>query len=243
MTTPARTTGPTRPSAGNTPAVPWPEVVKFLRQLSHDLRNHLNAFELQAAFVAELVDDPEAKSEVVRLRSMGAKLGIDLQKLSGLISQVRLDVMPYKASELMEDLRAKFEETMPEKASEVEWRIEAGSETLKIDPNHLLEALLEIFENAFLHGRGEGKLIALARVRDRRFFFELREPKKQFDRSTENWGAAPLSRISHAHYGLGLYRVRTILEAHHGQLSASYDSSASVLVITAELPVLSDGTE
>ena len=31
-----------------------PDVVKFLRQLGHDLRNHLNAAELQSAYVAEL---------------------------------------------------------------------------------------------------------------------------------------------------------------------------------------------
>ena len=31
-----------------------PDIVKFIRQLGHDLRNHLNAAELQAAYLAEI---------------------------------------------------------------------------------------------------------------------------------------------------------------------------------------------
>src|SRR5205085_3517288 len=35
-------------------SVPWDDVVRFVRQLSHDLRNDLNALELQSAYIAEL---------------------------------------------------------------------------------------------------------------------------------------------------------------------------------------------
>ena len=33
--------------ATETPNVSWPDMVKFVRQLSHDIRNNLNAVELQ----------------------------------------------------------------------------------------------------------------------------------------------------------------------------------------------------
>ena len=38
--------------------------MRFVRQLNHDLRNHLNAIELQSTFLAELAQDGELKPEV-----------------------------------------------------------------------------------------------------------------------------------------------------------------------------------
>ncbi len=43
-----------RPDVSN---VAWSDVVHFIRQLSHDLRNHLNAIELQSAYISELERD------------------------------------------------------------------------------------------------------------------------------------------------------------------------------------------
>ena len=56
------------PPGNATRDVPWNDVVHFVRQLSHDLRNHLNAIELQSTFLAELAEDAELKTEVGRLR-------------------------------------------------------------------------------------------------------------------------------------------------------------------------------
>ena len=39
--------------------VPWSDTVRFVRQLSHDLRNDLNAIELQSAYIGELTQDQE----------------------------------------------------------------------------------------------------------------------------------------------------------------------------------------
>ena len=58
------------------PNVAWSDVVHFIRQLSHDLRNHLNAIELQSAYISELERNDELKSEIKRLREMIS--GIDL---------------------------------------------------------------------------------------------------------------------------------------------------------------------
>ena len=39
--------------------IEWNNFVKFLRQLSHDVRNHLNAVELQTAFLNEIAENAE----------------------------------------------------------------------------------------------------------------------------------------------------------------------------------------
>ena len=50
--------------------VPMPVLVKFVRQLGHDLRNQLNAAELQSAYLAEIVPDGELTDEIKRLRQL-----------------------------------------------------------------------------------------------------------------------------------------------------------------------------
>ena len=62
--------------------VSLPDVVTFVRQLAHDLRNHLNAAELQSAYLAEIADDPELKEEINRLRAMVSEVGATLQRLT-----------------------------------------------------------------------------------------------------------------------------------------------------------------
>ena len=62
------------------------------------------------------------------------------------------------------------------------------------------------------------------------------EPKARFDLPTQNWGREPLRKISQRHYGLGLNRVRGIVEAHGGELNAQYDPKVSALTTTVRLP-------
>ena len=69
--------------------VPWENFVKFVRQLSHDLRNQLNAAELQSALIAELTNDAELKSEIRRLRELVSQLGVTLQSLSASVAEPR----------------------------------------------------------------------------------------------------------------------------------------------------------
>src|ERR1043165_8451088 len=98
--------------AANTPPndpinVAWTDVVRFLRQLSHDLRNHLNAVELQSAFLAEIGTDPEVKEEIGRLRKMVSECGGTLQKLSTRIKPPTPNLISYPVSDFVEDTRVR----------------------------------------------------------------------------------------------------------------------------------------
>ena len=80
------------------PNILWPEVTKFIGQLNHDLRNHLNAVELQAAFLDDIMDQPEARAEIRRLREMTRAVGAHLQKLAATLAKIRLQTMRYPAA-------------------------------------------------------------------------------------------------------------------------------------------------
>jgi len=218
------------------PKISWPEVVEFIGQLNHDLRNHLNALELQSAFVAEIVEGAEAKQEIKRLRELSAELGAHLQKLSASLAKIRPSVMAYSAREFVEDLRAHFTSEQPEHAAEVEWEVSLGAEASEIDPQLLTEAFSELLANAFTHSRGAGPIIFEAKSGKNAVEFVLREPKTQFEGTTEGWATRPLTKVRHGHYALGLFRARSIFEAHHATFRAQFNPATSLFRTTVSLP-------
>ena len=221
-------------------SVPWNDAVRFIRQLSHDLRNDLNAIELQSAYIGELEKNEELKNEIKRLREMISGLASTLQRLSRAVGEVRPTLIPYQAADFMQDLREKIDRDFPKESREISWDIQLGDAMLNVDPQFFEEAFTELFANAFRHDRGQGPLVASAKIDDKGFLFTLHEPKARFDLPTQNWGREPLRKISQRHYGLGLNRVRAIVEAHGGELNAQYDPKVSALITTLRLPVSDD---
>src|SRR3954454_12078483 len=128
--------------------VAWDDVVRFLRQLSHDLRNHLNAVELQSAFLAELASDDELKDEIKRLRKMVSDTGAALQKLSGRINPPAPNLVCYGASDFVEDLRNSIHTEFPKQADSIQWQVEARDAEVSMDPILLRDAVLEVLRNA-----------------------------------------------------------------------------------------------
>ena len=221
----------------DSPNVPWPDVVKFIRQLGHDIRNNLNAVELQSAYLGELAEDAELKSEVKRLREMLSEIGASLQRLSAALGQNSPNTVSYTASDFVEDVKQKLSKDFPDAAPKVSWDVQLRDEKLQIDPVMAQQVVIELFANAFHHEKNVKEIKAKAYVDGGNFVFELREPKANFELSTQNWGREPLGRLSHGHYGLGLNRVRIVVEGHGGKFGAEYDRATSTLVSKITLPV------
>jgi signal transduction histidine kinase len=224
-------------------SVPWSDAIGFIRQLSHDLRNDLNAIELQSAYIEELGKSEEVKNEIKRLREMISRLASTLQRLSRAVGEVKPNLIPYPASDFMQDLRGKIDHDFPKESKEISWEIQLGDAMLNVDPQFFEEAFTEIFANAFRHDRGKGPLVARAKIDDNKFLFTLCEPKDSFDLSTQNWGREPLRKMSQRHYGLGLNRVHGIVEAHGGELNAQYDPKVSALTTTVRLPLSGESSK
>jgi K+-sensing histidine kinase KdpD len=235
--------GPSSGARTNSVSVPWADTIRFIRQLSHDLRNNLNAIELQSAYIAELEKNEELQGEIKRLREMVSRLASTLQRLSRDVGDVKPTLISYRATDLMEDLRRKIDDDFPKKNTEITWEIQPGNAMLNVDPQLLQEVFTELFANAFLHDRGKGPLLAKTEIDNNRFLFTLHEPKDRFDLPTQNWGREPIRKISLRHYGLGLNRMRAIVEAHGGKLHAQYDPNASALITALTLAVASEASD
>ena len=223
--------------------VPWDDTVRFVRQFSHDLRNDLNAIELQSAYIAELTQDQELTTEIKRLREVASGMNSTLQLLSRAVGEVAPNLVTYPAGEFMADMRAQIERKFSKENHEITWDVQIQDGMLNIDPQLFQELFVELFANAFQHDRGNGALVAKSRISDGRFLFSLHEPKAAFSSDMRNWGREPLRNIRQRHYGLGLNRVRAIVEAHGGKLQVQYDPKSSTLVSTVALPMLGQQSE
>lgn len=219
--------------------VPWGDAIRFVRQLSHDLRNDLNAVELQSAYIDELTQDQELTGEIKRLREVVSGLNSTLQLLSRAVGEITPNLVAYPADEFLTDMRTQVERSFPKEFHEITWDVQLQNGMLNIDPQLFQEVFVELFANAFQHDRGRGGLVAKAISSDGRFVFSLCEPKAGSAPDTRNWGREPLRNIRQRHYGLGLSRIRNIIEAHGGELQAQYDPNAKTLVSTMILPISS----
>jgi K+-sensing histidine kinase KdpD len=228
-----------QPSEDRTDAlnVVWSDVVRFIRQLTHDLRNHLNAIELQSAYISELEGEDELKGEIKRLRGMISGLTSALQSLSNAVSDVKPNLIPYRAADFAEDLGKKIDHDFSGESGAITWNVQVGDAMLNVDPQLLQEALSELFANAFRHIRGKANLVVTVKMENGQFLFIMEEPKAPLEGTADNWGGEPLRKVSPNHYGLGLHRVRGIVEAHGGKMHAQYDPNASNLMTTVALPV------
>jgi len=214
--------------------VPWENFVKFVRQLCHDLRNQLNAAELQSALIAELTNDAELKSEIRRLRELVSELGATLQSLSASVAEPRPTALPYAVKDFIADMQKKLAHQFPEKGQAVKWEVLPADGTLNIDPELTEWAATELFRNAFRHDPADDEVQAQASVEGDWFSFSIHEPKKR-EIDPAQW-TQPLQKMSHSHYGLGLHRARRIIAAQGGELTAKFDPASRTLTSTITLP-------
>jgi hypothetical protein len=122
----------------------------------------------------------------------------------------------------------------PEKAQAVKWEVLPADGTLNIDPELTEWAAAELFRNAFRHDLAGDEVQAQASVEGDWFTLSIREAKAE-EVDPAQW-TQPLQKMSHGHYGLGLHRVRRIIAAQGGELTAKFDSASRTLTSTITLP-------
>lgn len=207
-------------------AIAWTDFVKFVRQLSHDLRNQLNAAELQAALLKEMANDAELTAEIGRLREIVSRLGMTLQQLAGLLAEPKPMTLPYPLAMFVADLRKKIEKRFPD--AHIDWPSHVSETECETDPSLLEEVMIALFDNALRHKPG-GDASLLAEMHNDAVVLILREGKTA-NLDPASW--LPLGAMSHGHYSLGLSRVRKIIAALGGTFTQSVESHDLLSTIT-----------
>lgn len=229
------------PTQTQTPAepinVPFPRVTGLVRQLTHDVRNGLNNVDLQAAFLQEIVTDPQALPEIKRLRAMVSDAAKMLQAFSATFWLAEPTCITYSAAVFIEDFRSRLARSLPDQAPELQWSVELGDEAISVDIEMIFRGLLEFIKNAFHFRDGHDPIEVVVRANECHLLIDLSEHKTSVPSSPEGWGAEPLVSTRRGGFGMGLFHARRILSAHHGDAVATFDPEAERLTTRLSLPL------
>jgi len=191
------------------PEISWPRLAAFVRQHTHDVRNGLNALDLETALLQEIVTDPEGRASVDQVRRQVRGLGEQLRAMSALFQEPQPYVAALAARELFLIWREQ-NESLPEPPA-VEWVDETGDEKVNVDAGLMATVFRELLANARSFRDGE-PAIASARREGNEVAFALREPKSA-PVDTTAWGRRIFETTKRSGYGLGLWTVQRLTEA------------------------------
>ncbi len=215
------------------PDLNWPDLAKFIRQHTHDVRNDLNGLDLEAALLTELVPPGEATDAVARIRAQIRRLAADLRALATKFADPKPTRAPYPARELFLIWQDQLATLSP--APSVQWSEPPGTEQVNLDATALATVFRELLANAQAFGTG-APLHAAARVENQRLIFELREPKDAPLDASE-WGRAPFASMRHGHYGIGLWMAQRTIAADDGDVQRRFAPEPMELITRLVFPI------
>jgi signal transduction histidine kinase len=160
-----------------------------------------------------------------------------LQVLSGRFWLPEPTLVTYSAAALIEDFRTRLGKMLPDQATEIQWTVHLGKESIAVDIEMLFRALAEFFRNAF-HFREEQRPIeAGVRAEKGRLVIELVESKSSVPSPPETWGSEPLVSTRRGGFGMGLFHAHRVLAAHDGDVVVTFDPAAERLTTHLSLPL------
>lgn len=223
------------PTSSSEKQIPLERVGKFIRQLTHDVRNGLSAIDLETAFIAEISTDEEVLAELQKLREMIAETAKMLRRVSQHFHPVSLHPIPWTASTVLEEIRKGVQAEFAEEAPALEVENRFGSESVEIDLQQTQSIVVAVIRNALQFHRDESiRLKILGRVHDGQAVIELHEPAPSQENPTppEAWGREPLLSTRPGGYGLELFQARQIAESQGGSLEIELTGGELVTRLT-----------
>ncbi|MFP2910091.1 ATP-binding protein [Pyxidicoccus sp. 3LFB2] len=230
------------------------EAVELIGVAAHDLGNPLNTLQLLLRRLHRMDLSEEAGREKVR-EGLGTalkqtqRLGqllhnlLDLSRLSS--GKLLLDVAPVDLAELTHEVVERFAEQADEAGCKLMFDAELGL-VGRWDRIRLDRVVTNLLSNALKFGRGHpvevhverlGLLRARLRVRDHGEGIATESQRRIFDRFEREPSGG-----KHAGFGLGLYIVRQLVEAHGGVIHVD-STPGEGAVFTVDLPLLHLGAE
>jgi two-component system phosphate regulon sensor histidine kinase PhoR len=137
------------------------------------------------------------------------------------------DLRPNAVDEVVEEATRVFAPVANRDGLQMRVDLRAGDSVARIDRGALVQALLNVMDNARKYAMAGGRLEVSSRGENGTYFLSVRDHGPgigaadrevifdRFARGTEQKNGAI------AGVGLGLYLARTILRAHHGELSCA----------------------
>ena len=201
----------------------------FLRQLSHDVRNDLNAMDLLISYAEDLGAGEKAGAALEQLHGAvryGSQRMVRISKAFQIPVPERI---PYPVDLLFEDLRDRLSVERPELSGRLQWVFSGEPCSALVDPVLVLEAMTELLQNAAAFSAPEEAVRVAVEGDGDGAFWRIEQSAPLPPKGMSHWGLRPLESSRRAHYGLGLFRVRRILQALGASLTFSHELERGVL--------------
>lgn len=219
-----------RPPLPHADDVPLQQVGEYLRRLSHEVRNALNAIQLEASLLRQLVSDSEAVASVDRIRTQSIELTGLLKATTSRFRPPQVMKIQVAAGELLEFIRTEAH-ARPE--LRITWHGLRSPIELMADPVLVREIFRELFENA-VRFPSSGGLTMTCRDAAKSISYELAEPKSE-TLEPQHWGGA-FSSTTPGCAGLGLWWAHNVAGLLDADLTQCFDPERKMLVSTLTLP-------
>jgi K+-sensing histidine kinase KdpD len=109
-----------------------------------------------------------------------------------------------------------------------------------LDPVLALEAMTELLQNAAAFSPQDATVEVTAFGDRERAFWCIQQSAPLPPKGMPQWGRRPLESSRRAHYGLGLFRVRRVLEAQGAKLEFTHERERGVLRTEVCFPGVGD---
>jgi signal transduction histidine kinase len=205
-------------------AVSFETIAGFLRLLSHDVRNDLNAVDLLTAYIQDISGAESIRGELDQLRTAIRYGSERMHRLSRAFDIPRIEAIELPVHVLIEDLRSRILAAKPEAEARLLWNVEDENANVYVDPTLALEVFSELTDNALAFSSHDAP-VSVGVFRDEGDVFRwcfaqgMKEPPSHPDQ----WGRVPFLSARRGHYGLGLFRARRIIDAHKGAIEFLHD--------------------
>lgn len=220
-------------------AVPFDDVAAFTRKLIHDVRNGLNALDLQLASMFDGIEgiDGPLRDDLTLARRLLNNEARRLVEISAQFRSPTPQIITYLATDLIEDMRARIERTLGAGAPPIGWTIAVTRERVEVDFEMLSAVVVELVRNAVQFREGDAPLKARAAAEGGVFVIELRESRAAIASDPAVWGTVPFASTRRGGYGLGLFAARRTLTTLGGSLGIGHDAGRRELCSRLTLPL------
>ena len=223
------------------PDIPLERVSRFVRQVTHDIRNGLNAIDLQAAFLSEIVPNEECRSEIRRLREMVGNVTSILHNLSGDFQEISLAPLTCSAKIFLEDAKRRLDSEFEPELQKVGWSVDVDDAQINIDLEAGFQAISELLRNALKYREPDAAILIESRKRECTVEVSVIEDKSSAPQNMQAWGHEPLINLDGRGYGLGLFRVNRVMKQLNCSVDRAYHSATHRLVTTIAIPLFGHG--
>lgn len=232
------------------PSVSLQKLECFLRLLSHDVRNDLNAIDLLGVYLQELSEQEEVRQEILQLRASVRFAAQRMVRISKALHCPEPELVDYPLADLMEDWKSSWQageegrrDSFPDSIG-VDWERVQDRVLVRVDGLLVFEALGELLENAGAFSpRGQRVRIRAGEGIPEKAMVQI-EQSFRGDSLPEPLICPGVLFESgrRGHYGIGLFRARRILESFGADLRFSLDSKAGKLSTWVHFAI-GEGTE